>query len=74
MLTLFDTLLEAKDTKKEILVVLYDSSSAFDTVSHKVLLTKLEMYGMNKHNIRWINSYLENRKQMVTVCKKNSST
>ena len=73
MLTLFDTLLEAKETKKEILVVLYDLSSAFDTVSHDILLTKLQIYGLNNHAIKWIKSYLEDRQQMVTVCGQMSN-
>ena len=74
ILTMFDSLLEAKDMKKEILVVLYDLSSAFDTVSHEVLLTKLKIYGINEHSIKWVKSYLENRKQMVTICGQLSST
>ena len=74
MLTLFDTLLESKEKKKEILVVLYDLSSAFDTVSHEILLTKLQLYGLNKHVVKWVKSYLEHRKQIVTVCGQMSST
>ena len=74
MLTVFDSLLEAKDMEKEILVVLYDLSSAFDTVSHEILLTNLKIYGFNEHSIKWVKSYLENRKQMVTICGQLSST
>ena len=73
MLTLFDTIYEGKEMKKEILVVLYDLSSAFDTVSHEILLKKLKIYGLNEHAIKWIKSYLENRKQMVTISGKLSS-
>ena len=32
---------EAKNVKKEILMMLYDLSSAFDTVSHQILISKL---------------------------------
>ena len=35
---------------------------------------KLQLYGLNKHATKWIKSYLENRKQMVAVCGKLSST
>ena len=38
MLTLFDTLLEAKEKRKEILLILYDWSSAFDTVNHEIAI------------------------------------
>ena len=34
LLTLFDTILEAKEMKKEIVIILYDLSAAFDTVPH----------------------------------------
>ena len=54
LLTLFDTLLEAKNQKKEILVLLYDLSAAFDTVSHQILINKLIIYGFDKNAIHWI--------------------
>ena len=70
LLTLFDTLLEAKNVKKEILMMLYDLSSAFDTVNHQILLGKLKLYGFDKGSMTWMNSYLKNRKQIVTVSEK----
>ena len=74
LLSMFDTLLEAKEHKKEIVLILYDLSSAFDTVSHKILITKLQLYGFDDHAIQWLKSYLENRKQIVTVSGKLSNT
>ena len=50
--TLFDTILEAKEKKKEILVLLHDLSAAFDTVSHQKLLEKLQMYGFFKLSMK----------------------
>ena len=73
LLTLFDTILEAKEMKKEILVILYDLSAAFDTVSHQILVEKLRMYGFCKLTIKWMESYLSNRKQIVEVSGKISS-
>lgn len=67
LLELFDFLLEAKEDNKEILLLLYDLSSAFDTVSHKTLLTKLEIYGFDKNAMKWMKSYLENRLQVVSI-------
>ena len=72
-MTLFDTIMEAKEEKKEILVLLYDLSSAFDTVNHEILLTKLEIYGLNKCALNWVKSFLDGRKQLVTVSGKMSS-
>ena len=64
LLTVFDTLLEAKELKKEIIVLLYDFSAAFDTVSHEVLLAKLKMYGFDTVSMNWMKSFLDGRKQM----------
>ena len=74
LLTMFDTLLEAKEKRKEIIVLLYDLSSAFDTISHELLITKLQIYGFDKQATNWMRSYLKNRKQMVSVAGKISST
>ena len=61
LLTVFDALLEAKEMKKEILVLLYDLSAAFDTVSHEILLAKFQLYGFDHNAIKWLTSYLEER-------------
>lgn len=73
LLSLFDTLLEAKEKKKETLVLLYDLSTAFDTVCHNILLKKLHMYGFSDLSMKWMKSYLYNRKQMVQVSGKIST-
>ena len=70
---MFDNLLEAKELKKEILVLLYDLSAAFDTVSHEILLSKLKIYGFDCTAMKWIKSFLEERKQIVTVAGKMSN-
>ena len=73
LLTLFDTLLEAKEMKREILIILYDLSAAFDTVPHQILIEKLRLYGFCQLSIKWMESYLSNRKQFVEVSGKRSS-
>ena len=48
LINLFDTLLDAKQDKKEVLLVLYDLSAAFDCVSHETLIEKMKLYGFDK--------------------------
>jgi hypothetical protein len=67
LITLFDSLMEAKEKKKEIALILYDLSAAFDTIDPKILLEKLQLYGFDKKAMDWISSYLQGRKQAVTV-------
>ena len=74
VLTLFDTLLEAKEQRKKIIILLYDLSSAFDTVCHEVLFKKLQSYGFDDHSISWMKSYLADRKQMVSMSGNLSTT
>ena len=47
-------------------IILLDFAKAFDKVPHHRLLHKLEYYGVNS-KIRWIRSFLENRKQSVIL-------
>ena len=42
-----------------------DSAKAFDTVIHKILLSKLEQYGIGGLANEVIQDYLTNRKQYV---------
>ena len=73
LLTLFDILLEAKEMKREIMIILYDLSAAFDTVPHQILIEKLRLYGFCQLSLKWMKSYLSNRKQFVEVSGKRSS-
>ena len=74
LLTLFDTLLDAKQDKKEIMLIMYDLSSAFDLADHKILIAKLKVYGFDLNALKWVESYLENRKQYVIVSGETSKT
>jgi hypothetical protein len=58
---------QALDQNNYIAAVLMDLSRAFDCLPHKLLLLKLEAYGMSKSALQLIENYLTNRKQCVKV-------
>ncbi|PIK46691.1 putative RNA-directed DNA polymerase from mobile element jockey-like [Apostichopus japonicus] len=63
-----NSLLCALDERKDALLVLLDFSSAFDTINHQTLLTRLhERYGVDGIPLYWMKSYLANRTQCVIV-------
>ena len=54
--------------KREVLNFFLDLKKVFDTVDHKILLRKLECYGVRGSCYNWFKSYLSDRKQRVEVC------
>ena len=55
------------DNNKKCLAVFLDLAKAFDTVSHKILLSKLEKMGVRGVALQWFKSYLSDRKQNVRL-------
>lgn len=51
--------------RKQTDIVYTDFSKAFDKVNHKLLLKKLNTMGFSYNSLKWIESYLLNRKQCV---------
>lgn len=48
-------------------LVLLDYSKAFDTINHKVILSKLKYYGVEGSSLNLLDSYLTDRQQRVIV-------
>ena len=53
------------EENKYTLGVFIDLAKAFDTADHKILLRKIEIYGIGGTTLRWFDNYLTNRKQSI---------
>ena len=73
LLKLTDDIRMAIDKKKVTLLLLFDFSKAFDTVSPSKLLRKLRQLGFSRSALLWIKSYLQGRSQMVITNENGNS-
>ena len=62
-----DNILEELQKKNMVAGIYLDLSKAFDTVCHKILLAKLEHYGIRGEPLNWFKSYLKQRKQYTAL-------
>ena len=58
---------EALNNKQSTINVFIDYSKAFDTVNHDILIRKLDRYGVRGTALEFTKSYLNNRKQFVSI-------
>ena len=58
----------ALDQGDGVLLVLLDLSTAFDTIDHKIMLSRTKSYcGITGNALKWLKSYMENRTKTVLV-------
>ena len=62
------------NNRGQVDAILLDFSKAFDKVSHRKLLIKLESYGINGKTLSWIKAFLCDRQQFVSVNGAHSDT
>ena len=62
-----DAFLKGIDDKNLTAWVLLDTSKAFDSFDHQILFRKIQRVGASTSAIKWFNSYLTNRYQVVRI-------
>ena len=68
LLKVHNDVLRALDRRECVFLVLLDLSAAFDTVDHRQLKSRLEQqFGVSHSALLWLDSYLSNRQQAVTI-------
>ena len=70
LISVTETIRRSLDNKKYGCGV--DVQKALDTVNHKVLLFKLQHYGLRGNAFGWFQSYLTNRMQFVSIRGRDS--
>ena len=73
LVSLTESVKNTLDNKRLGCGIFIDLQRAFDTDNHKILLSKLEHYGIRGCALEWLRSYLSDRKQYVSVNGKSSS-
>ena len=67
LLHIFEEWSASIDDNKAIDVIYLDFRKAFDTVPHKRLINKLKAYGIQGKITSWIENFLSDRKQRVSI-------
>jgi len=70
---LHEKFVQALDNKENAVAVFLDLSKAFDTVNHKILLCKLQKYGVRGVTSDFFHSYISNRCQFTKFGETESS-
>ena len=67
LLYVTDQLLQAMDDKKVSIMVLLDTSKAFDSIRQDIILSKLQSLVFSHCALDWFQSYLSDRQQCVRI-------
>jgi len=67
LIKLLDNITQALDAKQKVCSIIIDFKKAFDTVDHNILLSKLYHYGFRGHSLAYLQSYLLDRTQFVSL-------
>ena len=69
-----DAITNANSGGLHVLGIFIDLSKAFDTLDHRILLSKLDNYGIRGQALQLLKSYLTNRSQYISIFDQKSET
>ena len=67
LLNVIDVITSTLNTKNVCQLVILDISSAFDTLDHKIILSRLHLLGVRYIALSWFTSYLSDRSSSVKI-------
>ena len=67
LLKITDDIFENIQDQEITFMIFLDFSKAFDTVNHRLLIEKLKILGFDDLTCKWVESYLHNRYQCVSI-------
>lgn len=67
LLRVTNDILRSMDSGLVNILILLDLSSAFDTVCHEILITRLSNIGITGSALSWLISYISDRKYYITI-------
>ena len=73
MTQILNSVAQAFNSKKHLLIIFCDLKKAFDTCNVAILLKKMQHMGIDGTELQWFSSYLSNRKQFVCIDDCNSA-
>lgn len=73
VIEIHDRIVKELNEGKSVIGVFMDLSKAFDSLSHDILLQKMQHYGIKGLSLKWFQSYLLHRQQFTVYNSHNSS-
>ena len=64
-----EKIVSALETENLTLGLFLDLSKVYDTLDHSIIFKKLQEYGIDGNGLRWLRSYLSDRKQRLSIVK-----